>query len=653
MKRVRIILLIFLLLLLALVVTAFVVRESLLHRVINRVVASEKNKHHLDIRIGEASFDGLSAVVLRQISVVPEGKDTLLTVEHFRVQISLARLLTGHIKVKELSSSNGRLLLSHRDSLRNFDFLFKKDSLADTTARIDVKINLARLANNLINKILYKVPDEMEIRDYTLAVIDDNKKFNIHADFITISKHRLQSTIRLNGKEATWHAEGMIDPSDKNLDLRFYAEQKKVELPYIEQKFGLKLSFDTISTRMDRIAFEQGQLKIFGNWSIRNLLINHPKIALDDIVVNHASIDCNMFVGENYVSVDSSSVAFLGQIKAHTFLKYTLGQSKIYEVDVHTDQIPAQDFFNSIPAGLFKSIEGIQVSGSLAYHVNLFLDEQNPWSCHFDAGFVKDNFRINSFGNTNFAKINSDFVYTPFEYGRPARPILVGPGNSDFTPLEQISHYLRDAILTSEDPSFFSHRGFYMEALRQSIATNMVAGRFKRGGSTISMQLVKNVFLNRNKTILRKLEEAMIVWLIENNRISSKERMFEVYLNIIEWAPDVYGIGEASRFYFHKRPSQLSLGESIFLASIVPKPKKFKYSFTGTGQMKPYLAGHFKLISGLMLKRGKINESDTTNLFHSVVLRGPARNYVITDSLSVPAREMNDEMDLLRNLLGE
>ena len=70
----------------------------------------------------------------------------------------------------------------------------------------------------------------------------------------------------------------------------------------------------------------------------------------------------------------------------------------------------------------------------------------------------------------------------------------------------------------------------------------------------------------------------IIVWLIENNRLSSKQRMYEVYLNIIEWAPNVYGIGEASRFYFNKLPSQLNLGESIFLASIVPKPKKFKYS---------------------------------------------------------------------------
>lgn len=110
--------------------------------------------------------------------------------------------------------------------------------------------------------------------------------------------------------------------------------------------------------------------------------------------------------------------------------------------------------------------------------------------------------------------------------------------------------------------------------------------RFARGGSTISMQLVKNVFLNRRKNIARKLEEALIVWLIEQNRLTSKERMFEVYLNIAEWGPGVYGLLEASEFYFGKRPSQLTLEECIYLASIIPKPKHYRSSFEANGRVE-------------------------------------------------------------------
>src|SRR5690606_32925578 len=164
-------------------------------------------------------------------------------------------------------------------------------------------------------------------------------------------------------------------------------------------------------------------------------------------------------------------------------------------------------------------------------HIN-FADVDN---LTFDSDLEGHDFEITKYGNEDFSRINKPFTYTAYEYGKPVRDILVGPGNPYFAPYNTISRYLRYAILTSEDAAFFKHKGFHEEAFRQSIATNIKAKKFARGGSTISMQLVKNVFLTRKKTIARKAEEALIVWLIENNKLVSKTRMFEVYLNIIEW----------------------------------------------------------------------------------------------------------------------
>jgi hypothetical protein len=142
------------------------------------------------------------------------------------------------------------------------------------------------------------------------------------------------------------------------------------------------------------------------------------------------------------------------------------------------------------------------------------------------------------------------------------------------------------------------------------------------------MQLVKNVFLNRKKTIARKVEEMLIVWMIENLRLTSKDRMFEVYLNIIEWGPDIYGIKEASGFYFDKLPSQLDLKESIFLSSIVPRPKAFRYAFDTTGNLRSHYSGYYKLLSGIMVRRDQISPSDTINLKPDIELKGAARSYV-------------------------
>ena len=148
--------------------------------------------------------------------------------------------------------------------------------------------------------------------------------------------------------------------------------------------------------------------------------------------------------------------------------------------------------------------------------------------------------------------MNEPFEYTVYEQGEPVRSFEIGPANPSFRPFNAVSRYLPLAIMQSEDAGFFYHNGFIPSAIRESLIQDIKERRFARGGSTLSMQLVKNVFLSRNKTIARKLEEMLIVWLIESDHLTSKERMFEVYLNIAEWGPMIYGAAEASRYYFAK-----------------------------------------------------------------------------------------------------
>ena len=166
-----------------------------------------------------------------------------------------------------------------------------------------------------------------------------------------------------------------------------------------------------------------------------------------------------------------------------------------------------------------------------------------------------------------------------------------------------------------------------------------------RGGSTISMQLIKNVFLTRNKTVARKMEEALDVWLIESNRLASKERMYEVYLNLIEWGPNVYGIGEASRFYFDKPASELTLAESIYLAMIIPRPKWFKYNFDVNGKLKEGAASYYSVIAGHLLKKGIITEDEANTLQPNVVLKGAAKNFIlVNDSTAIPHADVEEDI---------
>jgi hypothetical protein len=608
-----------------------------------KAITKAKTDYNLEVKIGSAGFTGLSTVHMTDISVVPQDRDTLTTISDMTIGVKLWPLVVGNVKLAELGLDSGTINIVVKDSLTNLDFFLKRKK-KDTVST--GKMNLADLAHNLLNQMLYKIPDDMQIKNLMLRVNDnDTAKLSFLTTEATIVDGALKSNILVNGNEATWHLNGLLEPSDKQMDVTFFAENKKVELAYLNNKLKAKLSFDTVRTQLKNASYKGDAYKITGSWSIKNLLLNHPAIASNDIVVPDASLDADMLVGENYVALDSTSTIFLQKASIHPYLKYTLSPHKIYELKVRTDQQDAQTFLTSFPQGLFESLEGLQVSGQVSYNMNFYLDTKQPDSVKFNSTLTPKDLKILKWGTTDLQKINQPFVYTPYEYGKPMRDITIGPSNPNFTPLNQISRNFINAVLTAEDPSFFKHKGFVEESIRKSIVVNFKENRFVRGGSTISMQLVKNVFLSRQKTLARKVEEILIVWLIENNRLVSKNRMLEVYFNIIEMGQNIYGIGEASRQYFGKSPADLSVGEGIFLANIVPRPKIAMFKFFGDGTLKPYLRGYFRFLGNIMARRG-LTPSDTSSYgFYNVRLREGLRQYLSPDTTEVDTTDFPGEDD--------
>ena len=622
---------------------AYSKRQFLLETAIGKAKLKARNTYNLDVKIGSASFSGLTTVNLKDITIVPFERDSLLHISHFQVSVKVLPLLIGNVKLSTILMENGKLNLTSIKGVRNFEFLFRKQKDSTSHKR---STNLADFAHNLMTQFLYKIPDDLNLTHFDIAFRDDSNRLNLQIPKATIESGKLYSTILVNDGYATWHIAGNVNTSQKNVAVQLYADHKKVELPFIEKKYGLKLNFDTIGTELKKEEQNGNETQIFSSCFVRNLLINHPKIASNNIVVPSAAIDANVFVGENYVSVDSSSVIHLKNVSANPFIKITLNPTKIYELKLHTDWLDAQSLFNSFPGGLFESLAGIKVSGKLKYGLNFYLNTKDADNVRFDSGLEKENFKILQYGQTDLTKLNQIFVYTPYEKGKPMPSRIVGPANPNFTPLQNISPNLRNAVMTAEDPSFYRHHGFVEESIRKSIATDFKEKQFKRGGSTISMQLVKNVFLSRQKTLARKIEEILIVWMIENNDVSTKNRMLEVYFNIIEWGRNVYGIGEASHYYFGKSPADLTIGESIYLASIVPKPKSGLYSFLPDGSLRPSIHGYFNLIGGLMASKGLTPQDSSAYGFYTVRLREALRpKMAIVDTVAADSllQENNDE----------
>jgi hypothetical protein len=636
---------------------AYSKREALLKKMIAKAIVKANRDYDLDVKIGEAGFNGLSTVHMTNITVVPKERDTLTTIADMTIGVKLWPLIFGNVKLSEMNLHNGKIDLVFKDSISNIDFILKRKKKDNTENR--PKVELSELVDNLLNQILYKVPDDMEIKNLLLNVNDnDTAKLSFNTTTATIDGGILESTILVNNDEATWHVNGEVKAGKKHFDVMIFADHKKVELPYLNNKLHAKVSFDTIRTVLKGADYSGDDYKIEGSWAVRNLLINHAKIAANDIIIPEARINADILIGSNYIALDSSSTVYLKKAEIHPYLKYTLSPNKIYEVKIVAPEQDAQEILNAFPQGLFESLEGLKVSGKVKYALNFYLDSAEPDSVKFDSGLTPSNFKILKWGKTNLQKINEPFIYTPYEYGKPMRDIMIGPSNPNYTPLSEVSSNFKNAILTSEDPSFFSHKGFVQESIRKSFAVNFKEKKFVRGGSTISMQLVKNVFLSRKKTLARKAEEILIVWLIENNRLVTKNRMLEVYFNIIEMGQNVYGIGEATRHYFGKSPSELNIGEGIFLANIVPRPKIALFKFRGDGGLKDYMYNYFQYIGNIMARRG-LTPSDTSGYgFYNVRLREGLRQYLLPDTIEIdtnafdtddpmPAIETQDESKTL------
>lgn len=166
-----------------------------------------------------------------------------------------------------------------------------------------------------------------------------------------------------------------------------------------------------------------------------------------------------------------------------------------------------------------------------------------------------------------------------------------------WVPLSRVSPYVIKAVIIAEDDKFWSHEGFDFEAIQKAIEKDIKKKQFAAGGSTISQQLAKNLYLSPSKNPMRKIKEAILTWRIE--RSISKKRIIELYLNVAEWGEGLFGVEVAAHRYYGKPASELTAKEAACLASVLPNPRR--YNPTGTSR---YVESRSGRIYEIMVKRG-------------------------------------------------
>ncbi len=279
------------------------------------------------------------------------------------------------------------------------------------------------------------------------------------------------------------------------------------------------------------------------------------------------------------------------------------------------------DALASLPKALLPNLDGLELNGMFGANGRLTLDSRALDKTDLDFA-LDQRCRVARAP----AALDAERFRKPFEMkvydpkGNP-RTASFGPGAGGWTPLSSISTYVTDAVLTCEDGAFFSHNGFSYGAIRNALLANVKAGKFLLGASTVTMQLAKNLFLDRRKLASRKLQEALLtVWL---EQAVGKNGILELYLNVIEFGPNLYGIGPASWHYFGRPPSELDPLEATFLISLLPSPVK-KHGMYERGSIGPGYLAYLRMLLKAEHARGRLDDDElAAALDHELVFHKP------------------------------
>ncbi len=265
-----------------------------------------------------------------------------------------------------------------------------------------------------------------------------------------------------------------------------------------------------------------------------------------------------------------------------------------------------QSLLEAMPRGLLPLASDMRLGGSFGVELRLRYDMQAPKDVEVVLA-ARNECRVDSVPE----QLSPDKFARPFlretrAHDGSTMAMEGGPGTPGWVAIDDVSRHVESAILICEDSRFHAHHGFDFRALEDAIKDDLRAGRFARGASTVSMQLAKNLYLGREKTVGRKLQEALFTILLEQEL--TKRRILELYLNVVELGPGLYGIGDAAQYYFATPARDLSLGQALYLASILPNPT-FSH-FGPDGRLSPKWQSYLRRLMHIARKIKRIDDAE-------------------------------------------
>ncbi len=392
-----------------------------------------------------------------------------------------------------------------------------------------------------------------------------------------------------------------------------------------ENDFGfIDVAKTSLTTRSHVVLSADGkELHVDGQGRAQNLsfqsrsLSDEPITGLDlafrlkgQLLVDGSSIR----VDDGEVDVGAMRLSAKG-----TYQRSSSGDGHRVRADFEVPLTACQSMLDAAPKALVTHLVGMRMAGSFALKGHARFDTARI-DHDYDVGWgLANTCRIaEAPAGVEVARFRKPFRRWVIGPAGERIEVESGPGTAGWVPFGGISPFMQTAVLTTEDSGFRRHGGFDMEAIRNSIRENLRSRRFVRGASTLSMQLAKNLYLDRGKTLSRKLQEVVLTTYLEQEL--TKDQILELYLNVVEFGPMIYGIGPAARYYFNTSASDLSLAQALYISSILPNPKQ--QHFGVGGEVTPGWMNFLRKLMQTAHKREWITDEELETGLRETVVRG-------------------------------
>lgn len=397
--------------------------------------------------------------------------------------------------------------------------------------------------------------------------------------------------------------DGIIQLPDKSID-HFYYEflwrTAKIRGLYNFKHQSIYAEVDASSLELDGleyqgVRFDSGWLdadlkiitkiedsnrKVFvadGEIGIEKLHVSHEKLSRRPVTTNiYGNIEVGFYPETDELDLAGSSKLYIGPdafdgrgAVVHPIVSFIPGE--VFSFDIFMSRQWCDRVFQAVPEGLFpEGFKAFRFDGYMNASAGAWFDLKDPEKTWFDADIDLDECSVVDAPETVSRMADDVFAHSVRAKNGKTYHAVVGKNTRCDVSIDSIPKSIYAALLVTEDGSFFSHNGIRINQLHASLKRNLREGEFARGGSTLTMQMVKNAFLSHEKTLARKFSELFLAWVIE--RGFSKERILEIYLGIVEYGPGIYGICNAADHYFGKYVWQLNSREAAFLATLMPRP---------------------------------------------------------------------------------